>query len=60
MGLNYISKKYTLPIKVAIAEIAGIECDIEFILPEQAKNIVVEDAPKSPSALSNDIIENQT
>ena len=57
MGLNYISKKYTLPIKVAIAEIAGIECDIEFILPEQAKNIVVEDAPKSPSALSNDIIE---
>ncbi|MEY8428477.1 chromosomal replication initiator protein DnaA [Lachnospiraceae bacterium 46-15] len=57
MGLNYISKKYTLPIKVAIAEVAGIECDIEFILPEQAKNIVVEDAPKSPSALSNDIIE---
>ena len=56
-SLNYISKKYTLPIKVAIAEIAGIECDIEFILPEQAKNIVVEDAPKSPSALSNDIIE---
>lgn len=37
MGLNYISKKYTLPIKVAVAEITGRDCNIEFILPEQAK-----------------------
>lgn len=37
MGLNYISKKYTLPIKVAVSEITGLDYDIEFILPEQAR-----------------------
>ena len=36
MTLNYISKKYTLPLRVAIAEITGVEYDIQFILPEQA------------------------
>lgn len=39
MGLNYINKKYYLPIKVTIAEMTGIEYDIEFVLPEQAKQI---------------------
>ena len=37
MGVDYINKKYMFPIKVAIAEITGVEYDIEFILPEQAK-----------------------
>ena len=39
MGLNYVEKKYTLPIRVAIAEVTGTEYDIEFILPEQAKSL---------------------
>ncbi len=39
IGVNYISKRYTLPIKVAIAEITGIEYEIEFILPEQTKSM---------------------
>lgn len=39
MGLNYITKKYTLPIKVAVAEIIGEDYDIEFVLPEQAKSM---------------------
>lgn len=39
MGLNYITKKYTLPIKVAVAEIIGKDYEIEFVLPEQAKSI---------------------
>ena len=39
MGLNYITKKYTLPIKVAIAEITGTDYEIIFILQEQAKKI---------------------
>ena len=39
MGLTYITKKYYLPIKVAIAEITGIEYEIELVLPEQAKAI---------------------
>lgn len=39
IGVNYISKRYTLPIKVAVAEITGIEYEIEFILPEQMKSM---------------------
>ena len=34
MALSYISKKYYLPLKVAIAEITGIGYEIEFILIE--------------------------
>lgn len=45
MTLSYISKKYYLPLKVAITELTGIEYEIEFILPEQAKSI--------PSTTSN-------
>lgn len=37
MGIDYIAKKYTFPIKVAIAEVTGKEYEVEFILPEQAK-----------------------
>ena len=37
MGVDYISKKYMFPIKVAIAELTGTEYEIEFILPEQAR-----------------------
>ena len=39
MTLSYISKKYYLPLRVAIAEIIGTEYEIQFILPEQAKSI---------------------
>lgn len=39
MALSYISKKYYLPLKVAIAEMTGIEYEITFILPEQAKKM---------------------
>lgn len=49
MGLNYITKKYTLPIKVAVAEIIGEDYDIEFVLPEQAKSIKT---PKTKSFVS--------
>ena len=37
--LNYITKKYTLPIRVAIAEITGIDYEVEFILQEQTANV---------------------
>lgn len=39
MTLSYISKKYYLPLKVAIAEIIGIEYEIKFVLPEQTSNL---------------------
>ena len=37
MGIDYITKKYMFPIKVAVAEFTGKEYEIEFIAPEQAK-----------------------
>ncbi len=46
MGIDYITKKYMFPIKVAIAEFTGKEYDIEFILPEQAAE---RDAKKKPA-----------
>lgn len=39
MSLNYISKRYLLPLKVAIAEITGHEYELKFVLPEQTRNI---------------------
>ena len=39
MALNYISRKYGLPLKVVIEEITGIEYEISFILPDQAASI---------------------
>lgn len=35
IGLQYIKKKYYLPLKVCIEEITGHPYDIEFILPDQ-------------------------
>ena len=49
MTLNYINRKYTLPIKVAVAEIVGREYEIEFVLPKQAKTI----KPPKPKAFFN-------
>lgn len=39
MALNYITKKYLTPLRVAIIEITHIEYEIEFIMPEQAENL---------------------
>ena len=39
MTLNYVSKRYHLPLKVAIAEIIGIEYNIQFILPEHTTTL---------------------
>lgn len=39
MSLNYISKRYLLPLKVAIAEITGHEYELKFVLPEQTRNL---------------------
>ena len=39
MGLSYITRKYYLPLKVAISEITGTDYEIEFISPEDAKSL---------------------
>ena len=54
MALSYISKKYYLPLKVAIAEITGVGYDIEFILPEQAKSMNLKSKlPKKPAPIND-------
>ncbi|HBB61166.1 MAG TPA: chromosomal replication initiator protein DnaA, partial [Lachnospiraceae bacterium] len=35
LGLDYVSRKYMLPLKASIGEITGQYCDIRFILPEE-------------------------
>lgn len=50
VGLNYISKKYALPLKVAISELTDSDCDIKFILPE---DIQAEDKEKAVSSNYN-------
>ncbi len=49
MGLSYIKKKYYLPLKVAIAEVTGIEYEVEFVLPDQAKKLTMHHPRKTPT-----------
>ena len=39
IALNYITKKYLTPLKIVVAEVTGIDYEIEFILPEDAKKM---------------------
>ena len=54
MGMNYISyisKKYKLPLQVAISEVTGIEpCEVHFLLPED----IPAEEKKPPSKASVD------
>lgn len=52
MGIDYIAKKYTFPIKVAIAELTGKEYDIEFISSETATK--EKSKPEFPKAGSSE------
>ena len=52
MALSYISKKYYLPLKVAIAEITSIEYEIEFILPETARTLNLKKQTKKSASLT--------
>lgn len=53
IGLTYVSKKYTLPLQVAIAEITGMACEVRFSTPEDAKYL----APKRQPLVQNSIYE---
>ncbi len=37
MAIEYIQRKYTIQLKVAIAEATGVEYELEFLTPEEAK-----------------------
>lgn len=53
IGLTYVSKKYTLPLQVAIAEITGMVCEVRFATPEDVKDL----APKKKPIVQNSIYE---
>ncbi len=48
VALDIVNRKFSLPIKVAIEEITGLACEVQFILPEEAEN--PSKAPAAPSA----------
>ena len=50
IALNYITKKYRTPLKVVIAEVTGVDYEIEFILPEDAKKM----KPAKSTAMQED------
>ena len=52
VGLEYVSKKYKLPIKVAIAEITGQDCEIEFILPEDIERMEMAEKASTVSSVA--------
>ena len=53
IGLTYVSKKYTLPLQVAIAEITGMECEVHFATPDDARRL----APQKMPIVQNSIYE---
>lgn len=55
MALNYINKKYLLPLQVAIIETTGEDYEISLVLPEDIKEEIPEPAPISDSTLNGNI-----
>ncbi|MCR4652490.1 MAG: chromosomal replication initiator protein DnaA [Eubacterium sp.] len=52
VGLDYVSKKYKLPIKAAIGELTGKDCEIYFVLPQDADKEIKEKQIKNESILA--------
>ena len=42
VGLDYVSKRYKLPIKAAIGELTGLNCEVYFVLPEDIEKTASE------------------
>ena len=57
MALNYINKKYLLPLQVAIIETTGEDYEISLVLPEDIKEEIPEPAPISDSTLTGNIVK---
>ena len=52
IGLNYIKKKYYLPLKVSVSEITHHDYEIDFILPDQVKTLYSEQQPDTSAQMS--------
>ncbi|MGI6072900.1 MAG: chromosomal replication initiator protein DnaA [Lachnospiraceae bacterium] len=56
IGLQYIKKKYSTPLKVCVEEVLGRSFDLEFILPDQFNSPAADiysDHPKKPDIFEN-------
>lgn len=60
VGLNYISKKYTLPIKVAITEVTGMDCEIRFVLTEDIKDDIENTSADSSNIINSNLNQKYT
>ncbi|MCD8046159.1 MAG: chromosomal replication initiator protein DnaA [Clostridiales bacterium] len=49
LALSYITKKFYLPLKVAVAEVTGQEYEIEFVLPDEARKLTSPLSKKVPT-----------
>ena len=58
ISLNYISKKYSLPLKVTITEFTGKEYNLKFILPKEAIGLKPESKQPAPVLSQNHIKSN--
>ena len=45
LGTEFVSKKYSVPIKVAIEEVIGKAFELKFILPNEINNLSTKPAP---------------
>ncbi|HUM83850.1 MAG TPA: chromosomal replication initiator protein DnaA [Lachnospiraceae bacterium] len=53
MGINVLNKKYTLAIKVAIAEITGLSLDIHYMTPDQQNPVKNQEEDSLASVMEN-------
>lgn len=49
MAIEYIQKKYSIQLKVAIAEMTGVEYELEYLTPEEAKENMLRTANQKKS-----------
>ena len=50
LGTEFVSKKYSVPIKVAIEEVIGKALDLKFILPNEINNLSTKQTQAVPAA----------
>ena len=55
IGLNYIRKKYYLPLKVSVSEIMGQDYEIRFILPDDLDDVF--EPPVQDTSVQQDVFE---
>ncbi len=57
IGVDYINKRYLLPLQVAIVEATGKNYEISLILPEDVQEEIPETIKEEDSALSENIVK---